>query len=64
VCVFFFSSSFIIFFSLSRCSCWDWYGYTGQDYANKDGVQMKFLFNLLTALGAKYSDHSVGGEEL
>ena len=23
--------------------CWDWWGYTGPDYATRDGVQVKLL---------------------
>lgn len=27
--------------------CWDWYGYTGKDYATKEGQQIKALMNLI-----------------
>jgi len=30
--------------------CWDWWGYTGEDYAEKSGVQMKFIKSLVDAV--------------
>jgi hypothetical protein len=30
--------------------CWDWWGYTGSNYAFKDGKQMKFVKNLYNSL--------------
>lgn len=32
-------------------ACWDWFGYTGADYAKRDGVQSRWLVAALTALG-------------
>ena len=35
--------------------CWDWWGYTGEDYAIKDGVQIRTLRAMVdgVAAGAK-----------
>ncbi|HST27485.1 MAG TPA: PHB depolymerase family esterase [Rudaea sp.] len=32
-------------------ACWDWFGYTGADYATRNGVQLRWLVAALTALG-------------
>jgi poly(3-hydroxybutyrate) depolymerase len=32
-------------------ACWDWFGYTGPDYATRDGVQLRWLVAAVTALG-------------
>ena len=32
-------------------ACWDWFGYTGADYATRDGVQLRWLVATVTALG-------------
>lgn len=32
--------------------CWDWFGYTGANYAKKDGPQMKAIMNMVKALGS------------
>ncbi|MBN8442881.1 MAG: poly(3-hydroxybutyrate) depolymerase [Thauera sp.] len=32
--------------------CWDWWGYTGDDYATKNGVQIKTLRAMIDALAA------------
>jgi poly(3-hydroxybutyrate) depolymerase len=31
-------------------ACWDWWGYTNADYANKDGVQMKAIKAMISTL--------------
>ncbi len=31
--------------------CWDWWGYTGDDYANRNGRQMMALINWIKAIG-------------
>jgi len=31
--------------------CWDWFGYSGADYATRNGVQVRWLVGALTALG-------------
>ena len=31
--------------------CYDWWGYTSQDFANKNGVQMKAIANMIADLG-------------
>ena len=30
--------------------CWDWWGYTNEDYATKDGPQIKVIKAMLDAL--------------
>ena len=30
--------------------CWDWWGYTGKDYANKEGVQIKAIMAMIARL--------------
>lgn len=32
-------------------ACWDWFGYSGADYATRDGVQLRWLTQALAALG-------------
>jgi len=39
------------FMPLNPKACWDWWGYTGADYATRDGVQLRWLANLSAALG-------------
>lgn len=36
---------------LNPKGCWDWWGYSGADYATRDGVQLRWLANLGEALG-------------
>ncbi len=31
-------------------ACWDWWGYTGADYATKDGIQLQAVHQLVQAL--------------
>ncbi|MBS0570208.1 MAG: hypothetical protein JSS28_06360 [Proteobacteria bacterium] len=31
--------------------CWDWFGYTGANYATRDGVQLRWIVAALKALG-------------
>ena len=33
--------------------CWDWWGYTDKNYANQNGVQMKFVRDVITAVMGK-----------
>lgn len=35
---------------LNPQGCWDWWGYTGEDYANQDGPQIKAVNNIIHAL--------------
>ena len=35
---------------LNPQGCWDWWGYTGKDYANQDGPQIKAVTNIIHAL--------------
>lgn len=39
------------FAPLNPKACWDWWGYTGPDYATRDGAQLSWLANLSAALG-------------
>jgi poly(3-hydroxybutyrate) depolymerase len=32
--------------------CWDWWGYTGQAYATKQGAQMRVVLDMVERLGA------------
>jgi poly(3-hydroxybutyrate) depolymerase len=32
-------------------ACWDWFGYTGADYATRNGLQLRWLVATVTALG-------------
>jgi len=31
--------------------CWDWWGYTGDDYATREGPQIEVIMAMLDALG-------------
>ena len=42
-----------MFLPLNPQACWDWWGYTGTDYATKDGKQIKAVTNIINALSAK-----------
>ena len=33
--------------------CWDWWGYTGQDYATREGVQIRTLRAMVDALAGQ-----------
>ena len=37
--------------------CWDWWGYTGDDYANRQGAQMIVLANWIEALTGEEPNH-------
>lgn len=37
---------------LNPKACWDWWGYTGEAYDTRDGAQLHWLANALSALGA------------
>lgn len=37
---------------LNPNGCWDWWGYTGDDYATRDGVQIRALRAMVDALAA------------
>lgn len=32
-------------------ACWDWFGYSGNNYATRDGIQLRWLVRALTAMG-------------
>jgi len=38
------------FMPLNPQACWDWWGYTGADYANKDGTQIKAVMSLVDSI--------------
>jgi hypothetical protein len=33
--------------------CWDWWGYSGEDYATKKGAQMQAVKQLIEAVAAR-----------
>lgn len=40
------------FWPLNPAGCWDWWGYTGPNYASRDGLQLRAVRRMLDALGA------------
>lgn len=53
------SNNLVIFYPQTTASsinpfnpnaCWDWWGYTGADYASKDGPQLKAVYQMVQAL--------------
>jgi hypothetical protein len=38
--------------------CWDWWGYTGDDYANRQGAQMKVVAEWIVGLAGEDSNHA------
>lgn len=44
------------FMPLNPRGCWDWWGYSGADYATRDGKQLAWLANLSRALGIPLRD--------
>lgn len=38
---------------LNPKGCWDWWGYTGPEYDTRQGAQLRWLANVLAALGVK-----------
>ncbi len=49
-----------LFMPLNPQGCWDWWGYTSSDYANKEGAQIKAVTQMLKAI----SDHSNNSNEV
>jgi poly(3-hydroxybutyrate) depolymerase len=45
-----------MFMPLNPQGCWDWWGYTDENYANKQGPQIKALYQVMLALSGT-SDH-------
>jgi hypothetical protein len=41
------------FWPFNPQGCWDWWGYTGPDYATRDGAQLSSVHRMLQALGAR-----------
>jgi hypothetical protein len=42
-----------LFWPLNPQGCWDWWGYSGANYASRDGLQLKAVNRMLRALGAR-----------
>ncbi|TAL74687.1 MAG: hypothetical protein EPN56_02205 [Rhodanobacter sp.] len=40
------------FAPLNPQACWDWWGYSGANYATRDGAQLRWLVHAVQALGA------------
>jgi len=40
------------FWPLNPAGCWDWWGYSGPNYASREGLQLKAVRRMLEALGA------------
>lgn len=40
-----------MFMPLNPQGCWDWWGYTDENYANKKGPQIQAIFNAMQTLG-------------
>ncbi|WP_371195864.1 polyhydroxybutyrate depolymerase [Glaciecola sp. SC05] len=40
-----------MFMPLNPQGCWDWWGYTDENYANKQGPQIKAIYQVMQALG-------------
>ena len=38
---------------LNPKACWDWWGYSGDDYDSRSGVQIAWVGRLLDALGVR-----------
>jgi hypothetical protein len=38
---------------LNPNACWDWWGYTGVDYAQKSGPQIQAIYAMLQRLAGK-----------
>lgn len=45
-----------LFMPLNPQGCWDWWGYSSADYANKKGAQIKAVKQMLTAISASNKD--------
>lgn len=41
-----------LFMPLNPQGCWDWWGYTGDDYATRDGKQIRAVSNIIQALNS------------
>jgi poly(3-hydroxybutyrate) depolymerase len=41
------------FWPLNPRGCWDWWGYTGPDYATRNGAQLSSVHRMLAAIGAR-----------
>jgi len=42
-----------MFMPLNPQGCWDWWGYTDENYANKKGPQIEALYNVIQALSTE-----------
>lgn len=41
---------------LNPKACWDWWGYTGEDYDTRSGVQLRWIAAMAAAIGAPLRD--------
>ena len=44
-----------MFLPLNPQGCWDWWGYTGENYATKDAVQIQAVVNMVNNLNTGFS---------
>lgn len=42
-----------LFWPFNPQGCWDWWGYSGANYATRDGLQLRAVHRMLRALGAR-----------
>ena len=40
-----------LFWPVNPRGCWDWWGYSGADYASRGGAQLSAVHRMLAALG-------------
>lgn len=45
-----------LFMPLNPQGCWDWWGYTSEDYANKNGDQIKAVNSIISAINANSTE--------
>ncbi|MEM7419545.1 MAG: PHB depolymerase family esterase [Pseudomonadota bacterium] len=50
-----------LFMPLNPQGCWDWWGYSSSDYANKEGAQIKAVTQMLQSLSASVNQTNTDG---
>lgn len=50
-----------LFMPLNPQGCWDWWGYSSSDYANKEGAQIKAVTQMLRSLSASVNQTNTDG---
>ena len=50
-----------LFMPLNPQGCWDWWGYSSSDYANKEGAQIKAVTQILQSLSASVNQTNTDG---